>query len=149
MSLLRKLAKGAAAGVAAGVARSATDRALNNRPQNNFQQPPPVQHQPPPVQHHQPPVHHQPPPRQPQQPSAIEGAFASLLGSAEKFVDRAGTMFGVCPKCQTATPHNTACAQCGTMAPPMAGQAPPVDAGPRQCVNCGAQMQGNICEYCS
>jgi len=137
MSLLRKLAKGVAAGAAAGVARSATDNMLNNRNNRNAQntfQPPPQ------------PVHHQPPPPQPQQPSAIEGAFASLLGSAEKFVDRAGTMFGACPKCQSPTPHGTACAECGTMAPQIAGQ---VDTGPKNCVNCGAQMQGNICEYCS
>jgi len=145
MSLLRKLAKGVAAGAAAGVARSATDNMLNNRNNRNAQQafqqqapaPPPMHQQPAPP----------PPPAQPQRPSAIEGAFASLLGSAEKFVDRAGTMFGVCPNCQAATPHGTACTECGTMAPPAPGQAI-AETGPRKCESCGAQMQGNTCEYC-
>jgi len=86
----------------------------------------------------------------------LEGAFASLLGSAERFIDNAGRMFSVCPNCQTAAIANTACETCGTQVPPAQTQSPAgieanaatPSAQPTNCNNCGATVRGAVCEYC-
>ena len=91
--------------------------------------------------------------------SVLEGAFAGLIGSAERFIDNVGRLIGTCPNCQTAAPANTTCEKCGTHVPAATAYNPAVHglsagegaahAGPRNCNNCGAPMQGNICEYCT
>jgi len=156
MSFLKKLAKG----VAQGVAQGTTNNVRNSIAQNLFNQggpgqAPPQQAQPhhqQPMQPPQQPIHHAPPPppqpAQPPQPSILEGAFAGLLGSAERFIDNANKLLGACQKCQAPVAANTNCQECGTLAPPLPGQDG-AQSGPRSCNNCGAPMQGNVCEYCA
>jgi len=156
MSFLKKLAKGVAQGVTQGAANNIRNNNNNNNNplQSLFgQQAPPPQHnqqhmQPPPIQQAPPPM--QPPqPAQPQQPSVLEGAFAGLLGSAERFMDNASKLLGACSKCQAPVAANTYCQECGTLAPPLPGHDGSAQSGPRSCGNCGAPMQGNVCEYCA
>jgi len=145
MSLFKKLAKGVAAGAAAGVARSATDNLLNKNRQNQQQQQAPIPQQP-----MQQPVQQQPPqPTPPAQPSVVEGAFASLLGSAERFMDNASRVLGACHKCNAPVAAGTACQDCGTVAQPLPGQE--VNTGPTSCNNCGAPLASSnaVCEYCA
>jgi len=145
MSLFKKLAKGVAAGAAAGVARSTTDNLLNK----NRQAPQQQQQAPPPQQPMQPPIQQQPVQQQPAKPSIIEGAFASLLGSAEKFVDNASRILGACPKCNTPTAAGHPCQECGTLAPALPGTE--TNTGPTSCNNCGAPLASSsaVCEYCA
>ena len=128
-------------------------------------QPVPGQHpaQAPPVQA---PQHHQAAPvapaPQPQAPrgGVMENALAGLLGSAERFIDNAGNLIAICPKCQTPGAPHSACERCGTHVLPTGppsqragagagANAANVAAGPRKCENCGATILGAICEYCS
>ena len=100
------------------------------------------------------PAHGQP--QRVQSEGAVESALAGLLNSAERLIDNAGQLIGICPSCQTAAPANTACETCGTHVPPSPRQnqetgAPVQTApapGPRNCGNCGASIVGAFCEYC-
>lgn len=86
-------------------------------------------------------------PQAAQSGGVLEGALASLLGSAERFVDNAGKLISsTCPSCQTPGTANTACEKCGTQIP-----VPPALAAnerPTNCGNCGAVAKDATCEYC-
>jgi len=96
----------------------------------------------------------------------LGGAFAALLGSADligsaqRLLDNvggvSGEIFSACPVCQTAAIANTVCERCGTQVPSALAQNPTgmeanaaaQPARPTNCNNCGAAVQGAVCEYC-
>ena len=147
MSFLKRMARDLAGEVAQSASNTARNR-ISGRPAPQAQTPsaPPIQSRP-------------PRPATRSEGSVLEGAFAGLIGSAERLIDNASNWIGICPKCQIAAPANTPCETCGTFVPPSATQNPngreanagggAAQSGPRNCTNCGASMRGNICEYCA
>ena len=147
MSFLRRLAQSGIAQSASNAAQAKISQAVAGRiPQAPAQAPPPQA--PPPTQ-----VQPVTQPQAPRGPSVVENALAGLMGSAERFIDHAGSLIGICPSCQTPTTANTACEQCGTHVPPntvpnQAATAAAPAARASNCGNCGATIKGDICEYC-
>jgi len=150
MRFLKKLAKESLSGVAQRASNIAQTKmgetVASRRPQVSQQ-----------TRHASPPA---PPSRQPQvvrSEGALEGAFAGLVGSAERFIDKMGGLIGVCPNCQTTGTANTACEECGTQIPPTPPQSQgQIEAASAEaqsdrstnCGNCGATIRGVVCEYC-
>ena len=152
MSFLKKIARD----IAGDVGQSASRAARNSIGSRIAPAAPPRQVAPPPPPPQQAPV--APPPVQSQPARSegmLEGAFAGLVGSAERFIDKMGTLIGVCPNCQAPGTANTACEQCGTHVPPSTAPtaqepgATAPSAGPANCDNCGARIQGSVCGYCA
>jgi len=144
MSFLKKLAQSGLAQNASNIAKAKLNEALTPRDT----QAPPVHQQQAPPQTTQ--VQQQAPR---QGGGLVEGALAGLIGSAERFIENAGRVFGVCPNCHTAGMANTACEECGAIVQAATAQnqealAAAAAARPSNCGNCGASVKGVICEYC-
>ena len=156
MGFLKKLVKDGLSGVTQNASRdvgSILGQAISSRvPQG---QAPQAQPAPQPQQQAAAPQAVQPQAPAPRSEGVVENALAGLLGSAERFIDNAGSLIAICPKCQTPAAPNTACEKCGTHVSPSApaqragGVQANTAAGPRKCDNCGAMILGAICEYCS
>ena len=143
MSFLRKI-KQNASNIAMNKINEAMASQMPQTPPQRQMQAPPRQRQAPPQ-----PMQQAPQAAPPPGGSVLENALAGLIGSAERFVDKAGHLISsACPNCQTVGVANSACEKCGTQLPTPPALNQEGSARPSNCGNCGASVQSDVCEYC-